>query len=147
LARLGLLVRRRGEGPHAAGVLESRPLLRAYLRLAPRLVVLGVVLLTIQENVERASIGQGTPGIGILLSPEYAGGLWITIGVGLAVAFVAALFQWRHRVLLARLRAERHPVHRTVGAPARRPTAFERPIESLLGRRSALRAPPASSAS
>lgn len=148
LGFLGLLIRRRGgnEAPNI-GELRPRPLLGAYLRIAPRLVALSVVLLTIQENVEHALNGQGTPGPGILLTPEYAGGLWITIAVGLAVAFVAALFQWRHRVLLERLRATRPRLRRTVVAPAPRPAILERPIESLLGRRSALRAPPGMAAS
>ena len=148
LGHLGLLIRkRRGSQATASGVLGPRPLLRAYLRIAPRLVVLSVVLLTVQENVERALIGQGMPGMGILLSPEYAGGLWITIAVGLVVAFVAALFQWRHEVLLARLRASRPRLSRAGQVPMRRPAIIEPPIESLLGRRSALRAPPAGAAS
>ena len=148
LGRLGLLIRRRdGNGAAAHEALEPTPLLRAYLRIGPRLVVIGVVLLTAQENVERALIGQGMPGAGILMSPEYAGGLWITIAVGLAVAFVAALFRWRHQVLLARLRATRPGLRRSVSASMRRPVIVDRPLESLLGRRSALRAPPVGAAS
>lgn len=141
LWRLGFLIRKRGAHAAAAAP-ETRPLLRAYVRIAPRLVVLAVVLLTAQENIERALIGQGMPGPGILLTPEYAGGLWITVAVGLAVAFVAALFQWRQRVLLARLHVARAALPRTVAAPVARPSTIERPIESLLGRQSALRAPP-----
>lgn len=148
LGWLRLLVQRRGSSTAIhARVLEPRPLLRAYLRIAPRLVALSVVLLSVQENVERAAIGQGMPGPGILLTAEYAGGLWITIAVGLAVAFVAALFQWRHRLLLARLRATRPRLRRAALASSRRPAILERPLESLLGRRSALRAPPLAVAS
>lgn len=143
LAHLGLLIRWRAGSPGPISRRpDVRPLIRTYARIAPRLVVLSVVLLTLQENIEHAASGQGTPGPGILLTREYAGGLWITIGVGLAVAFVAALFQWRHRVLLERLRAARPRLRRTVIAAAPRPAILHRPTESLLGRRSALRAPP-----
>lgn len=148
LGRLGLLLRGRNPQRDATrGSLEPRPLLRAFLSIAPRVVVLSVLLLTLQENIEHALIGQGMPGVGILLSPDYAGGLWITIAVGLAVAFVAALFRWRHQVLLARLRASRPRLGCASQARVRRPAIVDRPIESLLGRRSALRAPPVPAAS
>ena len=104
-------------------------------------------MLTVQENVERTFIGVATPDPGLLLSPEYAGGMWITIAVGLAVALVAALFSWRRGILLARLRAGRPRMHRHSTTPLRRPARVERPVESLLGRRSALRAPPLAIAS
>jgi hypothetical protein len=154
LAHLGLLVRRHGAIRHGAthqpvvGGLETRPLLRAWLRIAPRLTVLGVVILSIQENLERASIGATMPGPGILLTPEYAGGLWIAIAVGLAVSLVAALFEWRRTVLLARLRAVRPGTPRPSIVRMRRPGILvELPVSSLLGRRSALRAPPVPTAS
>ena len=144
LAWLGVLVRRRGTPADPQRILEPRVLLRAWLRTGVRLALVGVTLLTAQENVERASIGAAAPGIGILLSPEYAGGLWIALAAGLAVAFVAALFEWRHQVLLARLRTGRSGQPRIAGATARRTGVYVAPpAESLLGRRSALRAPPA----
>jgi hypothetical protein len=144
IARLGLLVRRhRGPSRPDSGSLAPLSLLRAWLRIAPRTAALSVVLLSIQENIERASIGQAAPGPGLLLSPEYAGGLWITIAVGLAVGLVAALFEWRREILLARLRASRVRTPRGTDT-VRRPGVFDRfPVESLQGRRSALRAPPA----
>jgi hypothetical protein len=147
LVRLGLLVRRRASGPGASG-LEPRPLLRAWLRIAPRMAVLSVVLLSVQENLEQASIGRAPAGPGILLTPEYAGGLWITFAVALAVGLVVALFDWRRRVLLAKLRAARPSVRRGPAARQLRPSVvLRRPVESLLGRRSALRAPPIATAS
>ncbi len=165
LAWLGLLVRRTGTGT-AAGAsttasaasrpggasrpgadLDGRALLRGFLRIAPRLVVLAVVLLSLQENVERLRSGQGLPGPFLLLSAEYAGGLWITIAVGLAVALVAALFDWRRRTLLAQLRAARTATPRRTPAEPTRPAISVRPRASLLGRRSALRAPPLGAAS
>jgi hypothetical protein len=105
-----------------------------------------VVLLSLQENVERLLIGQALPGPLVLVTPEYAGGLWITIGVGLAVAFVAAVFDWRRQALLARLRADRAAVPRHRSTQLRRPEIVVRSMQSLLGRRSALRAPPAPAA-
>jgi hypothetical protein len=147
IARLRLLLRRNAAPAGPDGALAPRPLLRAWLRIAPRTAALSVVFLTIQENVERAAIGQATAGAGLLLSPEYAGGLWITIAVGLAVGLVAALFEWRRGVLLARLRASRVRAARATDTVVRRPAVFERrPVGSLQGRRSALRAPPALSA-
>lgn len=146
LARLGLLVHQRGRvylDSAAARSLNPRSLLRGWLQLAPRIAALSVVLLTLQENVEHWSIGQAAPGPGILLSAEYPDALWITIAVAFAVSLVAALFEWRRRVLLARLRAERAPVPRAIEAAAARPGVLVRPpVESVLGRRSALRAPP-----
>jgi hypothetical protein len=144
LARLGLLVRRDAAASSPEpGALGPRPLLRAWLRIAARTAALSVVFLTIQENVERAAIGQAAPGAGLLLSPEYAGGLWITIAVGLVVGLVAALFEWRRSVLIARLHASRVRPPRATDTEVRRPRAFAPlPVESLQGRRSALRAPP-----
>lgn len=149
LARLGLLVRRHGPAPEATTAgLEPRPLLRAWLRIGPRIALLGAVLLSVQENLERVAIGQAAPGPGILLTPDYAGGLWITLAVGLAVGLVAALFDWRRRVLLAKLRAARPSVPRGATLRQRRPgVAVAPPVESLIGRGFALRAPPLATAS
>jgi len=136
LHRLGVLVRgatvpRRG----FTGALPRRALLRAFLQL---------VALSLQENVEHALTGQPIPGAGILFSPEYAGGAWIAIAVALGVSLVAALFAWRRDALLARLRAAREALPRVRAAAPWRPGALaRRPVESILGRRSALRAPPA----
>lgn len=147
LARLGLLVRRTPEGaaPSPRRALDSRSLLAAWLRVGPRIAVLTAVLLTVQENVERISIGAVAPGIGILVSPEYAGGLWVALAVGLVVGLVAALFAWRRDVLLGRLRAARVALPRGSRRSLRR-TGIQLlpPIESVLGRIGGLRAPPRS---
>jgi hypothetical protein len=146
LARLGLLAHRRGRvhvDRAAARSLNPRSLLRGWFVLGLRMAILGVVLLTLQENVERWWIGQAAPGPGILLSAEYPDALWITIVVAFAVSFVAALFAWRRRVLEARLRAARAPLPRAIESAPARPGVLVRPLlESVLGRRSALRAPP-----
>jgi hypothetical protein len=144
LVRLGLLVRRNGPArDRARGTLELGLLLRIWLRTGPRLALVGTALLSVQENIEHGGIGLGMPGPGILLTPEYAGGLWIALAVGLAVGLIAALFEWRRRVLIARLRTGRRPFPRSCAAPARTTgVAVLPPAVSMLGRRLALRAPP-----
>jgi hypothetical protein len=152
LAWLGVLVRRSGPPPPATnglrrGGLQPGALLRAFVRIAPRAALVSAALLSIQENVEHAAIGQPMPGPGILLSPEYPLGLWITVSVALLVSIIAALFEWRRDVLLRRLRAARAARPHPREAALRRPGLLVLPpLESLLGRRSALRAPPAVSA-
>jgi hypothetical protein len=146
LARLGLLIHRRGSlrvDPAAARALDAQSLLRSWLRLAPRMALVSVVLLSIQENLEHLAIGQTAAGAGILISSEYPDAIWITIGAAFAVSLVAALFEWRRRVLLARLRAARASLPRAIPTTPVRPGILVRPpVESVLGRRSALRAPP-----
>ena len=146
LFRLARVVRRRaGRGAHAESPSPSRrELARAWLIAGPRTAVLTATLLTVQENVERSSTGFGPTGPGILLSPEYAGGLWIALAVGLVVGLVAGLFEWRHRALLARLRAMRPRLARAASGAEDRPGILVLPpADSIIGRRSALRAPPA----
>ena len=64
--------------------------------------------------------------------------------VGVVVALVAALFEHRQRVLLARLRAARQAQrHGPAAVVVRRSLGTAGTPESLLGRRSGLRAPPA----
>jgi len=145
LHRLGVLARHASAANRIPmGQLPRRALLGAFLRLAPRVAVLQVVLLSTQENIEHAAMGQPVPGAGILLSPEYAGGAWIAIAVALVVSLVAALFTWRRDILLARLRAARAVLPRaSASAPRRTGVVARHPVESILGRQSALRAPPA----
>jgi hypothetical protein len=145
LAQLGILVRAAtGSGE---GAPDLRQLLRMWLRIAPRIAFVSVVLLTIQENLERSSIGGSMPGPGILLSPEYPFAFWIAIAVGLLVGLVAVLFEWRRRALIERLHAARAALPRHSSAAGPHPRgAPRRPGISVLGRLSGLRAPPASSA-
>jgi len=144
LHRLGVLARDASAASDGRrGQLPGRALLGAFLPLAPRVAVLQLVLLSTQENIEHALTGQPVPGPGILFSPEYAGGAWIAIAVALVVSVVAALFTWRRDVLLARLRAARAALPRTSASAPRTGVAARHPVESILGRQSALRAPPA----
>jgi hypothetical protein len=142
LVRLHILVRReRAAG--TPGRLMHGALLRTWLRIGPALAISTVVLLTVQENMEQHALHGVWAGMGILLTPEYAGALWIAFAVGLVIGAIVALVAWRFQVLLGRLRAAR-----AAGAPSRAPRAarpasiVDRPITSILGRRSALRAPP-----
>ena len=149
LIRLGVLVRGRGLAPsdgRGQGSLELAALVRAWLRLAPRMALLSLVLLTVQENAEQLSVGTAMAGPGILFSRDYAGGAWIAIGVALVVSLVVALFEWRRDALLARLRAARTSFARHARAARRPSSRLVQPVESELGRRSALRAPPAGAA-
>jgi hypothetical protein len=145
LARLGILVRTASGS--STGPLDPRQLLRLWLSVAPRIALVSVVLLTVQENLERSAIGGSMPGPGILLSPEYPFALLIAIAVGLFVGLVASLFEWRRRALIERLRAARDALPRHTSAAEPRPSgAPRRPVVSVLGRQSGLRAPPVPSA-
>ena len=128
LAQLGILVERaratseRHSDAIPAAALDVRQLARIWLRIAPRMALVGVILLTVQENLERSALGGPGAGPGILLSAEYPWALWITIAVGLLVGLVAALFEWRRLALLERLRAARAPApaapgHRRAAPP------------------------------
>lgn len=118
-----------------------RNLGRSWVDLAARLTATVTVLLTIQENIERAAIGARTVDPAILVSPEYAGALAIVAAVAIAVSFVVALFRWRRDALLARIRAAITPRLRPL--PARLPLRrADVPRGSILGRRLGLRAPP-----
>ncbi len=99
------------------------------------------VLLTIQENVERATVGLPTPGIGLLMSAEYPWALSIVAAVAVALGLVIALFRWRRDELVARLRAAREVAPRAAAVPT--PAWIPlRPLASVLGRGQGLRAPP-----
>lgn len=135
---------RRTRAAPSAGGLDGRALLRTWLLAGPTLAITTAALLTAQENLERSAMRGPSAGIVILLSPEYAGGLWIALAVGLVVGFVVALVAWRIRVLSERLEAARHRRRYVrVGSVNRPRWLVDRPATSILGRRSALRAPPA----
>jgi hypothetical protein len=141
--RLHVLLRRERTAP-VGSRLERGALLRTWLRVAPALALSTVALLTLQENLEQLALHGASAGIGILVTPEYAGGLWVTLAVGLLIGFVVALVAWRTQVLLSRLRAARSDTvpARTARTAARPTLVIDRPATSILGRRSALRAPP-----
>jgi hypothetical protein len=147
LVRLRLLLREHAATPSSQprrGQLPLRSLVAAWRRAAILIAPATIALLTIQENIERWAIHQPMPGPVVLLTPEYAGGLWIAFAVGVAAAFVVALFRWRRETLLARLRAARVREARSATTESRRTGVdIAPPVESLLGRRSALRGPPA----
>jgi hypothetical protein len=145
--RLALLARSAREANRSANristpsALRLGALVRAWLMTSGRVALATAVLLTIQENLERAGAGLPQPGIGLIVSPEYPWAVTIVALVSLAVGFVVALYRWRRDVLLARLRAAR-AVHRRTSAAPRPFTQRHRPAVSILGRVGALRAPP-----
>jgi hypothetical protein len=126
---------------------DPRPgLISRWLTTSGRLAATTAILLTIQENVERAGVGLPAPGIGLLLSADYPWAVCIVVAVGFAVGLVISLFRWRRDVLVARLRAARQVERHAVAAPA--PTWIPlRPVASVLGRAQGLRAPPRALAS
>jgi len=148
LALAGLFqLYRLGAGGSMPGPSVGRPddpgpsLTSRWLTTSVRLAATTAILLTIQENVERAGVGLPTPGIGLLLSADYPWAVVIVAAVGLAIGLVVALYGWRRDVLVARLRAARRVSPPAVAAPA--PTWIPlRPVASVLGRARGLRAPP-----
>jgi hypothetical protein len=146
LHQLGLRVRalarpaRRAGRPPGREDLHYRPLLWTWLQTTAWLAPCVAILLTIQENAERAAVGLPTPGLWLLGSPDYPAGAWIVLAVSAVVALVASLYRWRRDRLVARLRAARL---RFARAP-RLPRLVHRriPRGSRLARRLGLRAPP-----
>ncbi len=147
IARLTVLVRRTRAAADprdgAAGLLSLNTLIASWARTSAWIAIATLVLLTVQENLEHRALGGALPGIGILLSPEYPDAVWITAGVALLVGFVTALFEWGVRALLRELRAARVRLPRPHLASAPRLRRSPDPLrDSVLGRRSGLRAPP-----
>jgi hypothetical protein len=116
-------------------------LVRAAFRTWLRLAASTLLILTVQENVERVGAGFAAPGPGLLLSPEYPWALPIVVGVSLVVGFVTALFRWRRDALIARIRAQRAR-HAAVPAAPRPVVRVIRRPWATLGRLGGLRAPP-----
>lgn len=108
-----------------------------------RLAVATTAALLVQENVERWTIGQPLPGLGVLGSAAYPDALPILLVVTLAVAAVGALFRWRIETLAARLAAARRRAWARPTPSPRRAIPLAHPLAgSIHGRRSAGRAPP-----
>jgi hypothetical protein len=144
-AMLGLRQLGRVAGQLRASGTPSEPRRRAFLRSwaisAARLAFTTTVLLTIQENLERASGGVSSPNIGLLASAEYPWAIPIVLGVVIAISFVAALIAWRHSVLVNRIRAGRQRPIRTSTVPRPAAGAVRRPFAVVRGCW-AVRAPP-----
>ena len=147
LYQLRTLARTLSEGrpgkPLVTGALTMPALRRLVLRRWATLLVSTTVLFVIQENRERLVVGQAPPGLGVLGSPEYPNSLLVILVVTLVVAVIAGLYRWHRDALVARIAAARSRwPRRNDAAPPREPAHFRRPA-SILGRRQALRAPPA----
>jgi hypothetical protein len=108
-----------------------------------RLAVATTAALLVQENVERWTIGQPLPGLGVLGSAAYPDAMPILLVVTLAAAAVGALFRWRIETLAARVAAARRRGWARPLPTARRTIPLAHPLAgSVHGRRSAGRAPP-----
>ena len=128
----------RREGAAPGGLADVvRMSLRTWAWLAPTVLA----LLTVQENLERLWSTGAAPRLGILASPEYAGGWAIVLAVTAAVATVAGLYRWRRATVLARLRVAMPTRQRARSVP-RPPHTSRIPAGSLIGSGRALRAPP-----
>jgi hypothetical protein len=119
---------------------QAHDVARAWLLDWLRLSTVVMVLLTVQENLERALAGLAPPGVLALTTPEYAFGWLLVLAVAAAVAAVLGLYRWRRAVLLARIRPRSPRVARA--DPIRPTLTILLHFESLLGRRGGLRAPP-----
>jgi len=124
-------------GPAAASHRRRAHLLGHVLGLWAVILATALVLLVVNENLERAAIGLPLPGLGVLLHA-----IPIFAPVALAVALVAALYGWRRDVLISRLAEARRPRRvPTAQTYPRLPWVNRRP-GSNVGRRQAGRAPP-----
>ena len=113
-----------------------------------RLTLVTTIWFVVQENLEHRGAGEPLPGLSVLGSSEYPNALIILAAVALGVAAVGALFRWRRDVLVARIAAARQRWRRASGPKVR--ASFNwiiRLTGSVLGRRLAVRAPPATSRS
>jgi hypothetical protein len=101
-------------------------------------------MFVVQENIEHLGAGHEPPGIEVLASSEYPAAPLVIAAVALAVAFVGALVRWRRAELVARIAAAIRRLRRPIARSIRR-TRLDagRGPESILGRRLAVRAPPA----
>ncbi|MDP9250418.1 MAG: hypothetical protein M3O78_03505 [Chloroflexota bacterium] len=124
-------------GPAAALRRRRAHLLGQVLRLWAVILAIALVLLVVNENLERAAIGLPLPGVGVLLPA-----IPIFAAVALAVAVVAALYGWRRDLLISRLAEACRPWRvATAQTYPQQPWVNRRP-GSNVGRRQAGRAPP-----
>ncbi len=108
-----------------------------------RLAVATAAALLVQENLERGTVGQPLPGLGVLGSSGYPDALPILLVVTFAVALVGALFAARIEALAARVAAARRRAWARPSHARRRPIPLaHRLAGSIHGRLSAGRAPP-----
>jgi hypothetical protein len=138
------------ESSSQLGVLErtrarrARRFVRRLLPLWIRLTLATALWYVVQENLEHLQIGATLPGLGVLVAAAgHPSALPIIVGVALTVAFVGALFRWRHDALVARITAARARL-RSSARPASRP-AFDWIVRRrglFLGQALAVRAPP-----
>jgi len=123
----------RDPGPSAFGA----HLGRLWLGLLPATTLLFVL----QENVEHLAMGDGLPGLGVLVRGGSPLALTVIGAVTLGVALVGALYRWRRDTLVARISTGHTPWRRPTVKP-QRPRGTDRRAPLALGGSVAGRAPP-----
>jgi hypothetical protein len=116
---------------------------RVFVRMS-LIAPLAMALFVLAENVEHLLAGEAAPGVAVFGSSEYTAlSPLIMAGAAFLVALVAALVDWRHDDLVARIAAAgwrpRHPRGEHTPRPVR--WSPPRPV-SIIGARLAGRAPP-----
>ena len=121
---------------------DWRALGRTVLVLWAWLAIATAVCFVVQENAERATIGQPLPGLAPLLTTRTAGPLLIIPVISLVVALVGGLFRWGITALRARIAAAKAPRARQRPAGTTRPAGSRPRRSGALSRNLGLRAPP-----
>ena len=111
--------------------------------LWPRVAIGGGILFVLQENAERVAGGEPAPGLDVLGSAAHPFPIPVLLAVSLAVAAVGALFRSRIAELRTLIAGAERTWRRSINAARPRPLYLQRPAQSILGRRRAVRAPPA----
>lgn len=143
LRALGIVARRLG-ADRAGPVPLAAGFGHALGSLWLRVTAAATVMFVVQENIEHLGAGHGLPGIEVLASSEYPTAALVIAAVALVVAFVGALVRWRRAELIARIAAAIRGLRRPITRSIRRPALdAHRWPGSILGRRLAVRAPPA----
>ena len=128
-------------GTETSGLRERRGEWLSILgRLWLRLGLAAGGLFLLQENLERAAIGEGPPVLGVFLADQIIA-LPLLAAASLLVAAVGALFAWRRDIYLDRIRLAA-AWRRREESSLRPNSRVERLLDRLLGRQNGTRAPP-----
>jgi hypothetical protein len=112
------------------------------LRLWAPILVIGLALFVVNENLERVAIGMPLPGMVVLFGSAHAPTILVFALVALFVAAFGGLYRWRRDVLMARVVAVRAQwADRGPSVLRPRPWA-DRRRPSIISQRLAGRAPP-----
>jgi len=143
-ARLAWLIRtaRRTRALSPAGRSDLATATRLFVATWARLLVVPLALFVVQENYERALIGQPLPGLAVLAPDSGMSPIVIFAVVSLFVAAVAALFRSSIAALEARIAGAKATLESETAVVQAPKLEVPRPASSILGRKLAGRAPP-----